>query len=628
MAAGATDWAAIETPSGKAGKVPSHLEGLSAADAKLRKKSLSALRRLALYEGEVTSAAVPLAPHLVDLARDDATPELAGVLLLLADLLVCGEADRWIGIGYDVRTPAFESALPDQYGRALYESISAGAPAYLAHLAHASPAVRAHVAPLLAYLSREHAAIEPAVRARTSSSREKEPAVRAALAIALAHQARYANDGSATELLVALLDDADATTRVGAAAGLAATLGAEAPTAVAEILVEAAKKQRKKVADFPFFEGNLANLAVVVGSRLAGARGDLALAESLVAASKKLPTQLWAIGAMVDAAFAKDERPTPRAPGELDAKQRAAVLSVVASGESERIHSALARAGLPADPKALACVAGEDPPTSLARVVAGEPLLRAATRALRTAEAEARWHAMLATMSDAERIDIARDAHCHPLRIWSLPRPSGVDPARDAFVIDDRTTRALLDRAMEIVATDLALCAPSSLVIAMNALGREDLKPPGYIAALALGACEASARAGLAVPVEVDAWLAKINPLSSFANLERLRRALALLPADRLEQVVLARHCWHKVRPEPGEAAIGGLWVIADLARTPAVAEAIVKEIASWTGGSAPYPEDFAVDLLRSFGAAAHAPIEAALATSPKVADVLRRLVA
>lgn len=625
MAGRAIDWAAIETPSGKATKVPTHLEGLSSGDAKTRAKSLSALRRLAVYEGEVTAVAVPLAPHLVDLARDSAAPELAEALLLLSDLLVCGKADRWVVVGYDVRTPAFESAPPDQYGRALYETIAAGAPSYLEHLGHASTSVRAHVAPLLAYLSREHAVIEPALRARMSV--EKEPVVRAALAIALAHQGRYANDEGATKLLASLLDDGDLITRIGAACGLAAVLGADAPSAVAEILVEAAKKQRKKNADFPFFDGNLANLAVVVASHLAGARADLALAESLVAASKKLPTQLWAIGSLVDAAFANDARPTPRAPGELDAKQRAAVLAVVASGESERIHSGLARAGLPADAKALTCVAGGDPPTSLARVVDGEPLLRAATRALRTADAEAKWHAMLAAMTDAERIDLARDAHCHPLRIWSLPRPSGLDPQRDAFVIDDRTTRALLDRAMEVLATDLALCAPSALVVAMDALGTQDLKPPGYIAALALGACEGSARAGIEVPPAVDAWLAKINPLSSFANLDRLRRALALLPAKRLEQVVLARHGWHKDRPDPGEAEIGGLWVIADLAPTPAVAEAIVKEIASWTGGSAPYPEDFAVNLLRSFGAAAHAPIEAALAARPKYADVLRRVV-
>jgi len=624
MARGAVDWAAIETPSGRATKVPSHLESLSSGDAKTRAKSLAALRRLAVYEGDVTLAAVPLAPHLVGIARAAESPELAGVLRLLADLLVCGNADLWIVIGYDVRTPAFESAEPEQYGRALYEAIAEATPAYLAHLEHTSSTVRSHVAPLLAYLSREHAAIEPVIRARVSSSAENDAAARAAIAIALAHQGRYAEDDHATELLESLLDDGDALARIGAAAGLAATLGSAAPAAVVDILLEAVKQQRKKVPGFPFFAGSVANLAVVVASRLAGARRDLELAESLVAASKKLPTQLWALGSMIDATFVDDERPTPRAPGELDADQRKAVLAVAASGEAERIHSALTRVGLLADGKALACVAGGDPPTSLSRVVDGESLLRAAVVGLRTAAAEEKWHAMLAAMSDAERIDIARDAHVHPLRIWSFPRPSGLDPARDAFVVDDRAPRALFGRAVEILAVDLALCHPSSLVVAMNALGKQDLKPPGYIASLAIGACEAAARVGVEVPPETDAWLAKINPMSSFDAVGPLRRALAHVPAERREAIVLQRHYWHHT--PPGDDTIGGAWAIADLAPTPAVAEAIVKEIVSWSGSNAPYPEAFAIDLLRGMGDAARPAIAAALATSPKYADVLRRV--
>lgn len=625
MARSAVDWAAIETPSGKAAKVPAHLEGLSSNDAKLRAKSLAALRKLAVFEGEVTPAAVPLAPHLVEIARDAKSPELAGVLLLLADLLVCGEADRWIVIGYEVRIPAFEEAEPDQYGRALYESIAAGTTAYLEHLDHTSPVVRAHVAPLLAYLSRETEAIEPALHARVSGEEEEDSGARAALAIALAHQGRYAKSDRASKLLARMLDDSDAIARIGAAAGLAATLGAAAPPDVAEILVLAAKKQRKKVEGFPFFEGSLANLAVVVASHLAGVRGDLELAESVVAASKKLPTQLWALGAMIDAAFAGDDRPTPRAPGELDAKQRKAVLAIAASGEAERIHSALTRIGLRADAQALACAAGEDPPTSLARVIDGEPLLRLAARALRSRDAEARWHAVLAPMTDVERIDIARDAHCHPLRIWSLPRPSGLDPEHEAFPgIEGLEDRVRLGRSVEVLGIDLALCAPSAIVAAMNELAKEDLKPPSYIACLAIAACEAAARSGIEVPTAADEWLAKINPLSSFDVVDQLRRALGRLSASRREAVVLRRHFWHG--SDAGNVTPAGAWLIADLAPTPAVAELVVKEIVSWSGSNAPYPEAFAVSLLRTMGDAARPAIDAALATPPKYADVLRRV--
>jgi hypothetical protein len=622
----AEDWSAIETPAGRATKVPAHLEGLSAKDPKARAKSLTALRRLAIFEGDITPLAVPLAPQLVAIAKDPKAPELAGVLLLLADLLVCGSADTWIKIGYEVRIPAFENAAPDQYGRALYERIAVGAETYASYVTHANAVVRAHVAPLLAYSSRETKLIEPALLAQLP--KEKDAAARGALAIALAHQGRYQKDERATKALLAQSQEKDPLARLGAAVGLAVTLGAKAGDDVAETLLDAAKRQRKKVDAFPWYRGSCANLAVVVCAHLAERRRDLDLAERLVVAAAELPTHFWALGSLIDAAFAGDERSTPRAPGELDAKQKKAVLQVAATEQIERLGPGLARAGLPDDADALACVAGKPPKTALARVVDGESLLRSAVCALRTAAAQAKWHAKLASMTDDERIEIARDAHCHPLRIWSLPRPVDLDPERDEFVIDDRADRALLGRAMELIATDLMGCAPDALAAELARLGKQDLQPPGYLYALTGATCEAFARAGREVPKAVDRRFERINPGDVPGDIELLRSAIEKLPPKRREAVILEQHFWHHGIPEPGEAPLGGAWLTVDLAPTAAIAKHVVKEILSWSGESAPYPEDHAVRVLQRIGVPARAPIKAGLTKSPAYAGVLERALA
>ncbi|MBL8742495.1 MAG: hypothetical protein JNK04_15405, partial [Myxococcales bacterium] len=369
------DWSAIQTPAGRATKVPALLADLEGRDPKIRAKGVQWLRRLSIFEGDTTPVAVPLAPRLVTIVKPKA-PALAETLRLLADLLVCGSADAWLMRGYDVRIPAFEKAPPSQPGRALYEAIAVGVDRYIACLTHADVAVRANVAPLLAYLSRETASIEPALFERLP--KEKDPAARGALALALAHQGQYAGDGRARDLLIEQSRSKDVLAAVGAAAGLVATLGAAAPDHVAQVLLEAVAKQRKKVDAFPFHGGIPANLAVIVAARFAGDRGDVGLAERLVNAAAKLPTAFWALGSLIDAAFAREPRPTPRAPGELDEKQIVAVRAVAASEHVERLTSGLDRAGLVADAAALACVAGDPPSTSLARVVDGEPLLRSA----------------------------------------------------------------------------------------------------------------------------------------------------------------------------------------------------------------------------------------------------------
>lgn len=617
------DWARIETPAGRATKVPALLAGLGVADAdadaKVRAKHLAALRRLAIVEGEITAAAVPLADELVSLAEDAAAPELARVLVLLGDLLVCGSADSWMMKGYDVRIPAFDAASPDQAGRALYERIAVATPTWIAHLGHADATVRACVAPLLAYLSRETKAILPPLHARWGD--DKDGTARGALAVALAHHARYADDRDARVSLQAALADNDPVARLGVAVALVIAEGADAADSVAETLLYAVQKQRKKVDAFPWQGGSLANLAVIATAQLAAVRGDLPLAERLVTAAARLPTHFWAVSALLDAAFLRDTRPTPRAPGELNATQTRAVLQVAAFDELETIASGLARLGLPADKKALRSLAGEGEPTALARVIDGDPLLRRAARALCTAKDEATWHAVVAALPEAERIDVVRDANCHPLRMWELPPPSDVAPEQRLFHARDQ--RALMTRVFEVFAADLATCSLPALVRALAELGKQELQPPTYRAALVVAACRAAARANEVVPESVDAPFAKINPGSSFDGIEAIRDALRCLPPPRREKVVLARHYWHSSSGD--EVTAGGAWRIADLAPTSAVARAIVEEIVGWSGSNAPYPEAQAVEVLRRIGEPAIPIVRAAIAKTPKYVSVLQR---
>lgn len=608
-------------PAGPAAKLSKHLVALSSGDAKARSKAVAALRKVAIEHGEITDDAVTVARAIAPATRDPASRALALLLPLAADLIVCGEADLWLTHGYDVRGSAFEEAPPEQQGRALYETFSAGVEDYLGHLGHADAAVRSAVAPLLAYLGRETDRIEPALRAHLP--KEADASAAASLAVALGLHGRYRVESAATKALQAAFAGRDSVAVAGAALGLALRADGELSAEVVDRLLEVAAKQRKKLPGFAWRGGSLADAAVVVVAWVAKRRSDLALAERLVAASKKLPTQLWAAGALLESTF-DGEGPTPVAPSDLDDRQQRAVTLVTKTDEVAGLAETLRRFGLPTEPKALAAFVDPAAASPLYRAVNGEPLLRTLARALYTDAGVAPWHAALSVLSSSERIAVARGACCHPHRAWDLPCPSDVD-TQDAVGEGRPSTRLIMSRLVALLTADLSTCSFSELAAAAEALAGESLKPPTYLGALVFALCQAAEREAAALPPVVDGLLRRINPESSFDDREPVRRALAALPEDRRETIVLSRHFWHHQAPEPGEPALGGAWVIADLSPTAAVAAQVVAEVVSWTGGSAPYPEETAVDLLRRIGAAARPAIEAAIIKAPKYVAVLER---
>ncbi|MEZ4263619.1 MAG: hypothetical protein R3B36_31290 [Polyangiaceae bacterium] len=606
---------------GPAAKLSKHLAALVASDAKTRSKAVAALRKVAIDQGELTDDALAVARAIAPAASDPASPALALLLPLAADLLVCGEADLWLTTGYDVRGSAFEQAPPEQRGRALYETFSAGVEDYLGHLNHAHAAVRSAVAPLLAYLGRETARIEPALRAQLP--KEADASAVASLAVALGLHGRYRGEADATQALRVAFEGPDPVAVAGAALGLALRADGELPSVVLDRLLDVAAKQRKKLPGFAWHRGSLADAAVVVLAWVAKHRSDLALAERLVTASKKLPTQLWAAGALLESTF-DGVGPTPLAPSDLDDRQRRAVSLVTQTDVVEGLSETLRRLCLPTEPKALVGFVDPAAASPLYRVVDGEPLLRTLARALYTDDGVARWRAALSSLSTGERIAVARGACCHPHRAWDLPCPSDV-AAGDAVAEGRPSPRLIMSRLVALLTADLSTCSSAELTAAAEALAAESLKPPTYLGVLVFALSMAAEREGAPLPAVVDGLFRRINPESSFADREPVRRALAALPEDRREAIVLSRHFWHHQAPEPGEPALGGAWVIADLAPTSAVAEHVVAEIVSWTGGSAPYPEETAVDLLRCIGAPARPAIEAAITRRPQYVAVLER---
>lgn len=605
-------------------RLHSHLTGLASADAKARGRAAVALRDAAIVEGELTDEAVAIAQLLIPIAGDGTHPSLPPVLQLLADLVACGEADRWLTLGYDVRGEFFEEAEPDHPARAIYEAAAAILAPLLGHLGSDRASVRAALGPLLAVLSRQCDRVHPALASHLPG--EKDATAQGSLAIALALQSRYADDPGAGALLAPLRGAKKPAARIGGAVGEVLVAPADAPAEAVDGLMSAVASERKKVKDFPWFDGVLADLAVRVLAWLAEQRRDLDLAERLAIAAAGLPSSVFATGSVIDAAFPPEDAPLPRAPGELDEKQRRAALFLATSPDRERVASGLRRAGLSLHEAGLRRLAGELPPGPLARTVDGEPLLRTAARALRTAAGEARWHRALATLPEADRVEVARDALAVGLRVWDAPRPSDVDPERDELVVEERDEAAMRSRAVDVLSVDLATCSVTTLTGAIERLATEALVPPTLRAALVVAACEAAAREGVEVPLAVDAAFADINPGSGF-GVGRLREALARIPPARREAIVLALRFWHADWQRPDVLTPGGAWAVVDLSPTPRVAEAVVREMVSWTG-SGPYPEDLAVDILRGMGSAARPAIEAALAAESKQAPLLRRALA
>ncbi|MCB9731999.1 MAG: hypothetical protein H6745_05125 [Deltaproteobacteria bacterium] len=594
--------------SGVTDRIATHLAALDDADPKRRGAALRALRGAAIAYGETTADAARVCERLAARLGDPGSGELAGALTLLADLVVCGEADLWLAKGYDVRGPFFDEAPPDVPGRALYLPVAAQAGALLALLDHPDAAVRAALARLLALMSRETARVLPALAARLPA--EPDALVRGALAVAIGHHARY--QGAPAPLLTAALTAADRVERLGAAIGLALAGPADDP-AVGDALIAAAGGPKKPVAAFPWLRGDLPSAAVIVGSALALARADLALAERLAAAGEEAGARIYALGASLDVAFG-DGAPTPRARGELTPAQARVALAAAASDDAWASRPRSSGPASRRSARGVERIAGLGPEGPLDAPVGGEPLVRLGVRAVAgDADARAAWHRALAGLDDAGRLALAADALSPPL--WL----SGYGPAH--------TEKARAAAAVDLVATDVATCPPAA-ILAELAKRRGGMFTPQLRHALVIGACEAAARLGEPPPEAVDQDLAKLNPRSVLDVTERLRAAFATLPDARREAVVLACHFWHG-DGEGGPPVHGGAWALVDLAPpTAAVAAHVLEEVTGWSGRDAPYPLDLAATVLARCGPAAAEPLRAARAAEPAVAAALSGLAA
>jgi hypothetical protein len=87
------DWGSLTHAYGPAGDLPDQLRALASADPSMRARAREELDSRVCHQGSRFEASAHVAPFLIDLAGDPATPDRPGVLRLLAALAI--GFDRW-----------------------------------------------------------------------------------------------------------------------------------------------------------------------------------------------------------------------------------------------------------------------------------------------------------------------------------------------------------------------------------------------------------------------------------------------------------------------------------------------------------------------------------------------------
>jgi hypothetical protein len=273
-----TDWGLFDTPFGPrtGGVVPALLEKLDASDARVRAKALTDLHhRVVAVNGGAGPPFLPIAGALVPVlgarlaAPGVLSPQLGQVLEVLGDI-AAGNHRLVAASGLPVDALDRDDIGPARENRAAVAALVA---AIRARLADEDPAVRAAAAFALAWLPGEASSSVPALLARLARGVEKNAVARASALVALGYL------GGPVDALRALRSEK---APVGVAAGIAAMLAdpARMDDDLDVVLPELAKPVVK---GFPFLDGALGRLRVVVIGGATIRRGDLAAHRALVA---------------------------------------------------------------------------------------------------------------------------------------------------------------------------------------------------------------------------------------------------------------------------------------------------------------------------------------------------------
>ena len=293
------DWSQLEHAYGPAVDVPDQIRALISPEPERRDRALWELYGNIFHQGTRYEASAYAVPFLLEILRERATPDRAGVLNLLTSVAI-GYDEAWLPDGFPVARFREDARggeeilrstppLGDGEGRiehkfeywnsldsesqnrvyasielAAYDAVRAGVPTFLDILAEPDATAEERVAAIyaLAWFPEEaHQSVPALLRAAA----DPEPAVAASALVALGLVGSDAEVGATVE---AALDDPRDEVRWGAAIALARLRGPAAGRRVAEVLLawtsvedEEDEEDEESGPSIPFLEGDLAGYA-------------------------------------------------------------------------------------------------------------------------------------------------------------------------------------------------------------------------------------------------------------------------------------------------------------------------------------------------------------------------------
>lgn len=396
------DWDSLTHAYGSAGDLPDQLQALASADPSTRARAHEELDSRVCHQGSRFEASAHVAPFLIDLAGDPATPDRPGVLRLLAALAI--GFDRWwlpatypvaemrreVGRKVRLTVEELQQELDDwvagaptgriRAARALdaesrevaeerdaelwalaaYDAVRRGVGVYRDALDCDDPEVRLWAAYLLGWFPEERGASLPPLARRLEA--EPDPSVAATTAIATGLLASTA-DAEAWRALVQRLRGQQHVERWAAAIALART-HASPDRGVVEALYQCVRHAEPLlVHSVPYLEGDLPGLAALALAELEAAaapeRLDV-LADRLGGWAASRPVDAM-VSALLTAAFPAGFAPEGAAFHELTPDQRKAVRALATAPgiwAYYDIRVLLAEYGLPDDEESLRAYAG------------------------------------------------------------------------------------------------------------------------------------------------------------------------------------------------------------------------------------------------------------------------------
>lgn len=183
-------WHTYQHAYGKASDVPDQILALLSPDKATRTKAFGDLYGNIYHQGSIYEATQHAVPFLIRIAGDDAAPDRADVLNLIADI---GEGGSWHHSHKDLSllkdkasTPEFQSKMRAElsHAAAAHRAVITGIPVYVSLLSSSDPLIREAAAYTLSRFPRDATSAIPALIEQAQRDPDEEAAATAILALA------------------------------------------------------------------------------------------------------------------------------------------------------------------------------------------------------------------------------------------------------------------------------------------------------------------------------------------------------------------------------------------------------------------------------------------------------------